>query len=450
MAAEARIRYASTDEQDALIWSSAKYTLGSGGYGAGKSHALAIASAVECSLNPGLAGMVVADTFGRLYRDFLPKLRTVLEASDIDIEPVRLEIGSERVPGWLVGPGWLDHTLLFGSMQRPAALKGPTLSHVEIEEATTIPRLVTGLEEPTFNVLASRLRAVHPDGTPGTNRLKASGTPESMGNWTCDAGMFWRAPDEAERVESWRRDFRVIKMRTKDNAFNAPDYFQSMWDIMTPTQRAEKLDGTPSAGMKGGAYPDFDRDRNVARVQFNRFKGDVLIGMDFNVNPMCAILGQLWRGELHVFDEIFQKHSDTQRMGEEIVARLRRLGVPIDACRIFPDASGRARHTSGPSDFVVLRNLGLKRIGYPESGNPRVSDRLNVVNARLFHRIILIDPSCKYLIRDLSNVTRADDGSLVKAEWDLTHMSDALGYLVLRVLPIHARAGIAFGRPRAA
>lgn len=438
----ASIRYAATDKQEEFLYSTEPYVLGSGGYAGGKSSILAISAAHHSILNPGLDGMLVADTYGRLYRDFLPKLAKVFDDSGIEYESIKAVVGGKKVPGWMVGPDWLNHRLLFCSAKNPTSLKGPTASHIHVEEATTLPATIPGLDEPTFNILQSRLRATAITFTP-SNVIRASGTPESLKNWTMQPGMFWRPPTQREKLEAWKAKFRVITMSTWDSeraGFLPAGFTQSLIDVMTPEQVSEKIDGVPKAGASGRAYREFIYERNVTTVKFDRFLGEVIIGLDFNVNPMTCTLMQWNRGVLQIFGEIFLPHSGTAPMAHKIIERMGQLRVPLENVVVYPDASGRSRRTSGPSDFKVLRAAGLRRLVYPKEGNPPVSTRLNTVNASLYHRTLIMDHSCVGTIEDFEQTAVTDEGDLVKAA-GRTHFTDGVGYVVVRRQPIWAGMG---------
>lgn len=439
----ATIRYAATDAQENFLYSSEPYVLGSGGYASGKSSILAVSCAKTAVENPGLFGMVLAETFGRLARDFIPKLTKVLSDSGIEFVSIPKVPGLDaKVPGLLVGPGWLDHTLLFCSAKNPNSVKGPTVSHIHVEEATLLPPQIPGLDEPTFNVLASRLRATAPDFQP-SNVIRASGTPESLKNWTMQAGMFWRPPTSLPMHQTWQREFRVVTMSTWDTeraGFLPLGFTQKMVNVMTPDQVSEKIFGIPKAGAVGQAYPEFLYARNVQRVEFNRFLGDVIVGLDFNVNPMCAALMQENRGRLQIFDEISLPHSTTRLMAKELRRRMDALKVPLERVRLYPDASGASRHpASDSSSFGVLREEGLRRIIAPKA-NGLVSNRLECVNASLYHGRLIVDPKCIGVIEDFEQTARDDHGDLIKAP-GRTHMTDAIGYPVVRLHPIRAQKG---------
>jgi len=69
-----------------------------------------------------------------------------------------------------------------------------------------------------------------------------------------------------------------------------------------------------------------------------------------------------------------------------------------------------------------------------------VRDRVNAVNAKLLNAAgavgVFVDPRCKRLIKDYEQVKwKADSngnilGDIDKSSKDLTHISDAVGYLI--------------------
>ena len=461
MAAELvhQVNFAAFNPQKLFVKSQSKYTLLSGGYGAGKTHALAMRMVIRCYQNRGLTGMVVASDFTRLNRDILPAFFRLL--TQFGIPPPRFEQEESAIPGtpsrfMLIDPDrpadnyeGLKSKVYVASMVKPEAIKGHNLAWIALEEAQLFQRFLLHKQELVWTVMTSRLRQARPIGDPGppaTLTIDASGTPEGKSSWTCDPGMFETAPDEPERFALWSQQFRVIRASSYDNTFNPPNFVADMIASMDPDQVAEKVEGIPKAGVGGAAYPYYDRDNNVTDLEYDPGRGGLIVGLDFNVDPMAAILCQFWRGELFVFDEIWLPDSNTPAMARRIVQRARDLGI-IDLelfVEVFPDASGRARKTSGESDFQCLRAEGLTNLRYPPEGNPRVSFRLNCVNGALYHRKLWIAKRCKHLQADMQQVARDKYGDLIKTG-DLTHVSDALGYVVTRLIPIY-NPGIGIAR----
>src|ERR1700680_3496152 len=106
----------------------------------------------------------------------------------------------------------------------------------------------------------------------------------------------------------------------------------------------------------------------------------LLIGMDFNVNPMTAVVGQRFGDQCHIIDEIVLPNSNTQEMMEEIT---RRYGG--HEAIVHPDPSADSRKTSAPvgeTDLTIIERGGL--LVYRTSPY-KVVDRINSVNAMLLN-----------------------------------------------------------------
>jgi hypothetical protein len=170
--------------------------------------------------------------------------------------------------------------------------------------------------------------------------------------------------------------------------------------------------------------------------------------IDFNVNPMCSVIGQDVDGRVHVLEELVLPQSNTWQLCEEFVRRIRpwtyEHGGPLNVY-VYGDATGNSRHSSADeSDWEIVRQAlgrvqGLCRaqLRVPRQ-NPTVKLRVNTVNAMLCNqrqeRKLLIHPECRQLIKDFERVSWAMDGNgnlmadIDKSDPLRTHISDALGY----------------------
>ena len=180
--------------------------------------------------------------------------------------------------------------------------------------------------------------------------------------------------------------------------------------------------------------------------------------LDFNVDPMTALIAQFLNGRIHVLEEIFLRNADTISMCERFehcampyleAYGAANGGAPLPVT-IYGDATGQARSTSSKTDYDLIREFfrgkGQFKVtfDYPRS-NPLVKDRVNSVNAMLKNATgsirTWVHPGCKELITDFYEVSwkPGDRFELDKAtDKKRTHLSDAFGYLVWRVSPINA------------
>ena len=131
-------------------------------------------------------------------------------------------------------------------------------------------------------------------------------------------------------------------------------------------------------------------DENIAEVEDDDSL-PLLIGIDFNVDPFCAVVAVKrpveqpdgsFLDELHIFDEIELRDATTWDMGEVLNER---FGVNDRIMRGFPDPTGNARRTNavGGTDHTILRRCGITVI---TPGKPyRIRDKITAINTCLLY-----------------------------------------------------------------
>ena len=190
----------------------------------------------------------------------------------------------------------------------------------------------------------------------------------------------------------------------------------------------------------GIIYYNFDRKESVQPTLLGE---DVLhIGMDFNLDPMSAVVAVRQSDSLRIIDEIIIYGSNTDEMVDEIKVR-----YPNKRIVIYPDPACRQRKTSagGRTDLSILQNAGFA-VKVRER-HTSVRDRINSVNARLKttdgQRHLFVDPKCKQVIKSLERQTYKEGTSQPDKDSGYDHMNDALGYLVDYIYPIKREHDIA-------
>jgi hypothetical protein len=252
------------------------------------------------------------------------------------------------------------------------------------------------------------------------------GTPAGF-NWAYDLFEMARL-DKTGEYQSWQ-------FTTLEGGNVSAREVESAKKSLSPSQFAQEYLASFSR-LGNRVYSNFDLEQNVTdKVKFEKDL-PILIGMDFNVDPMCACLGQRHGDELHIFDEIVINNSRTQEMCDEIAVR-----YPNKHIRVYPDPTGRRRVTSahtGETDHSIIQDSGFTLIAAPAS--PGVADRINEVQALLLNtegrRRLMIHPKCTRLTYSLSGLTYKDNTSQQDKSSGLDHMPDALGYLVHMEFPI--------------
>ena len=229
----------------------------------------------------------------------------------------------------------------------------------------------------------------------------------------------------------------LVRGKTSDNVYLPKSYLKLLEENYDKKLLKAYRDGEFVNLQQGQTYYQFDRNSNVGEVEYNRGK-PVRYGIDFNADPECAVLFQLYEQqppEIRVFDCIALSHSGSGDLLTERMVNTIKQKYPNSEYIAYPDATGIRRGSSSMfSDIEIIRKGGV-RIKALKS-NPPVTDRVNAVN-RALDGNLLIDTKCKALIQDLEKVVNKEGTREIdKSNKDLTHMSDALGYAVHWEKPI--------------
>jgi hypothetical protein len=223
-------------------------------------------------------------------------------------------------------------------------------------------------------------------------------------------------------------------------------------DILTPEQlqwAREHLDARDFAEqyeaswqhVGGLVFYAFNEVLNVSQLHYKTHL-PLVIGSDFNVDPMAWVIGQTNedRTQLFILDELFIRNTNTRDTLDTLAKRYSGHQAGFE---FFGDATGRARKTAASeTDYVQIRNdkrFGGARIFYPNANPPR-HDRFAACNAMFCNaagqRRLFIDRRCRNLIRDLSTRGYQEGSSEPDDYGDVGHATDALGYIVHRLFPL--------------
>ena len=250
------------------------------------------------------------------------------------------------------------------------------------------------------------------------------GTPKGIGNWSHD---LYQLPTEQPDIwASWQ-------YTTIDGGRVPPEEIeQARQDLDERTFRQEFL--ATFETYAGRIYYAFDRKQNV--LQLTDPNLTILhIGIDFNIDPMSAVIAVQAGKKLICLDEIRMFSSNTQELVDEIKAR-----YPTSKIFAYPDPAARQRKTSagGQTDLTILQNAGFV-VKAPQAHTP-VRDRINAVNSRLCdstgERHLILTPACKYTIEGLERHTYKEGTVQPDKDSGYDHQMDALGYMVDYLYPV--------------
>jgi len=250
------------------------------------------------------------------------------------------------------------------------------------------------------------------------------GTPKGM-NWFYD--LYQRGQTQTE--EEWSS----YQFTTLDGGWvDQEEIDQARKDLDAKTWRQE-YQGTWE--NYSGIIYNFSIKDNVKDFQEPLDNNIIHIGMDFNLDPMSAVVSHIKDGVVNVFDEIQIWSSNTDEMCSEIHRR-----YPGKKIFVYPDPSAKARKTSagGKTDLSILTNAGFICKVMPR--HMAVRDRINSVNAKLCSasgkRDIYIHPKCKNMLNSIAKQTYKEGTTLPDKTQGYDHFTDSLGYLISFLYPI--------------
>jgi hypothetical protein len=261
-------------------------------------------------------------------------------------------------------------------------------------------------------------------------------------------------------VESNDEDYGLIRFDTYTNSYLKKKSIDALKRKYDPKFADQELGGK-FVVFDGAVYYTFDRRYNAGDLAFKvcNYDPSTRIDMmwDFNVDPMCLVLGQTGINEtsglpeVRIIEEIRIPQGNTEFACKEFI---RMFPNHTAGLTLYGDATGKARSAnSNVTNWQIIENLlepyGI--INEVPKKNPSERDRINSVNGMMCNtkgeRHIQIHPKCKYTIRDFEQVMYKEGTTQIDKKKDarMTHLSDGVGYRVDRDFSINK--GIITGIP---
>jgi hypothetical protein len=243
-------------------------------------------------------------------------------------------------------------------------------------------------------------------------------------NWAYD--LFLRGRGEDPSWKSWQ-------FTTLDGHRVKPEEIEEARRNSDPRKFRQEYEASFET-LQGRVYSNFVRDEHIDPTVIDT-GAELLVGMDFNVLPMSAVIAVKAGDECHILDSLSIPVSNTEEMAAELKRR-----YPNRRIVVCPDPSGRARKTSAPvgqTDFTILERAGFEvRAAHAA---PLVVDRINNTQAMLRdangRSRIRVHPRAHALLRSWDGLTYKEgtsipDKSLKVEGVGLDHMADAADYLL--------------------
>lgn len=379
------------------------------GFGAGKSYAGTLKTLIKKMQYPNVKVAYYLPTY--------PHIRDIAFEKFPDMcEMLGLQYQLHRSDKELNIKGF--GTVIFRNMSEPEFIIGYEVGYSLIDECDILPKQKM---DKAFKQILARNRAVLPN--KDKNQVDVVGTPEGY-RWFYD-----------RFVTNKTDDFNLIKAKTMDNPHLPDDYIQSLRNDYDERLLKQYLNGEFINVNGSAVYHQFDRDIHVIEdIDINPAL-PIAISFDFNINPYNAIyLIQEVNGEVIIIDNAILKKKPLNDALLFLKEKFKYLGQSLLSATIYGDASGRARSQgTAQTNYDLIRNAGFYT-QLIKTANPRVADRINIVNSLLLdgngNAKLRICKRNSELITDFEKMSYTDKGEVDKTDNELTHNADSVGYYI--------------------
>lgn len=328
--------------------------------------------------------------------------------------------------------------ILFRHLQEPNKLKSLNLGFVEIEEMSDVPLS-------TFEMLLSRLRQKAKPGWKNfRHRLFGHTNPQQSRGWIYEKFKVNPKPG-----------YRRILASTTQNKYLPEGYIELLRNSYNEDYFKINVEGLDCDDTSGLVTKGFDKAVQVTDAITLNPNYPIHITCDFNVDPMCWYICQVYDGNVYILHELVKENTTTENAAQSVSELLG--GEKGREIIINGDASGDYKTTKGV-DYVYLRN-NLTRNKFENvklkvmAKNPGIEYRIscwnNLIKGPDGNHHIFIHPQCQYLIYNIENlevepgtskpkkITASKIKSDPKAKY-LGHPIDAVSYLVCLYFPVKA------------
>ena len=393
--------------QKTFILDNGKFPALVAGYGSGKTFAFCLKALAELGRNPSKTILLAEPTFPMIRDVLQPTLEELLDKVGFSY---RYKAGAMSYDvRWRNGGG----KIIMRSAENWRRWAGLNLAGFGIDEAGSLK------DDGAWKMGISRLRdGYHLTGWTTT-------TPEGF-NWHYH---YWK--------DKPKEGYNIVHAKSTDNKHLPKEFIDSLYENYDEKLILAYLEGQYVNLQHGQTYYMFKREKNVKEeIKYNP-RLPIKVAIDFNIDPLCAILFQQYEhgDKVRVFDEFKLRHTGgedlmTQRMANAIKSKYK-------DCKVFycyPDPAGKAQSTKSQfSDHDILRKAGFQL--KVKNKAPSIIDSVNAVNNSM--KVVGIHPRCKGLIKDLEQVCNKDSTREIdKSNKELTHFSDAFRYAMDFELPV--------------
>ena len=339
--------------------------------------------------------MFVARDMPQFKKAILPEMMTVLgifnykEGSDYILNKSSMEFYFTR-----------EKVTLFcvGATNYDSAFRGPNIAIMVADE-------VEYYKPEAWYAMLGRLR-VYPE------LLRCSSTPNGF-NFVSD--FFIDNADETKEV---------LVAPTFENKSLSEQYVTTLKQTYSPKMYEQEVLAKRLNLKLGQVYDEFDRNVHV-KPCINELEDEdqLYFFTDYNISNYCGVYMIYKNGVIYAIGEEHLKFK-----GSRIMAKTVKAKYPDRPVIVVGDSTGNNKRDVAidKTNYEHFKEEGLLTKNFR---NPPVESRIIGAQSHLHHKRIVVDPSCKTLIKDLELLSWKEDGSGVdKSNIDLSHAADAWNY----------------------
>lgn len=227
----------------------------------------------------------------------------------------------------------------------------------------------------------------------------------------------------------------VITATTYDNPTLSDAYVDRLKKSYSPRLFEQEVLGKRLQINVGAVYNEFDRSIHVKPCRHLLESNDeIFFFTDYNIAHYCGCYMIKKDGIVYVLGEEHLEYKGTREMAVAVKAKF-----PEYPKIVLGDSTGNNKKdvASDNTNYAIFQAEGVPTKRFR---NPPIQSRIINANSRLHHGLVVVDPSCKNLIRDLELVAwKPDGGEIDKKDITLTHASDAFGYGLWYHLPLQTK-----------
>jgi hypothetical protein len=253
------------------------------------------------------------------------------------------------------------------------------------------------------------------------SQLIASGVPKGKHLKSGEKHKFFELYENAINGE---KGYRLLSYTSYDNPMINKEDIDNLSASMTPSEYQQEIMGQFVDHDGENAFAtNFLEEKHVSLEPMYDIKKQLIISMDFNLNPFSVIFSHNWLDNNghhdHYFDEAEIKNGSIPAMADLIKQR---YGASLYNCIITGDAMGNRGDISQRDNATLYlqlkRLLGLSESQIRVSNNPKHENSRADVNYYLYHH-----PDLKFhkektpnLVRDLKMVQCDAFGGILKRD----------------------------------